>query len=414
MPQGDSAESTNVVLELPGTGIRFDTWKSYSFHESYLEPSSSFSVTLGDETISNKLQAAVAPGKVIQLTINGKIQATCIVDRVCGRRSRGGGTDISIEGRDFLSPAIDGNPDPFTTQFPASSTLFDVIAGTFGPFGISAYSVDNDVNKNVITGQVRGQPSSKKGRPLKSFTIHQLKAEPNESAYQFASRITQRFGLWIRPSSDGASIVICKPEFEQTSRYRLVHKRGAPGTSNNIINVDWSRDGQEQPSAIVATGFSTGGEQNRSKIKAIAVNELAVEAGSGFTNPRLATLVKTHKDAKQVPFRNTFGAGIGYPALPIRTMFMHDQESKTIDELTHFVQRELSLRQRKAFTYHATVEGHMNNAQPWCVDTICDVDDDYAQVHGPLWVLSRRFYKDRSSNGTRTDLEMILPGTLVF
>lgn len=428
---GQSPENGECVLEIidnsTGVAYRLDTWKSYRFNSHFLTPTDGWSATLGDDSVGDKLIAALKPGMKVQLKVEGKTQGSGFIDDVEITSDRSGGTEVTITGRDVLAPAVDGCVDP-TLKFSDGSSLYDVLNGVFSPFGLSTFLPDNDTNRGVMTGQVRGTPTSKKGKPLKSFVLHQVKPYPNESAYDFASRICQRRGLWIWPSADGNVIIVSRPDFDVGPDFVIRHKRGADGVKNNVLRSSVRYSAEEQPSVIVATGYGTGAENPLASLRVIMVNELTAFDANGNLQPQVQAILNQYPNAKRVPARlkyappsplvqssdsQYFTTSMQIPTKVSRPMFLHDDESKDIDKLTNFVVREMALRQRRALQAHYTVEGHINSGMPWAVDCCVDVDDDVSNLHERLWVLSRTLIKDRSG-GTRTDLELIRQHTLEF
>jgi prophage tail gpP-like protein len=433
-----------VTLGIPATGLLIDTWKSYHFNDHFLTPTDGWSMTLGDEIISDQLLTQLIPGAIVQFTINGHIQSTGYIDSVTVDSSRAGGLDVVVEGRDVISRAYDVNIDP-RLQFKANYTLVELLVSALGPFsppGVSwanegAYLIDNTDNKNIISGAVRGpitRPkvvqsfgdrsliptnptggpnTALKGRRLQDVRLHQTKPWPNEGALAFSARVCQRQGLWIWATSDGTKLVVGQPNFDEEPRFTLTHRLGANSKGNNILHSSVKRDSSEQPSVIVATGFGSGGEYDRAKLKAMMINPIAAYDKNGNLQPDVQAFVNNHTDAKLIASQVTPPSTARFTSLNARPMFLHDDESKTAAELENFIRREMALKMHKAFWAKYTVEGHTNGGNPWCVDAGVSVDDDVSNVHGNLWILSRSFMKARGA-GTVTELECILPYSLAF
>jgi prophage tail gpP-like protein len=413
---GEAPEEAVIALEIRELGLRIDTWKSYRYNSHFLTPTDGWSFTLGDESLKDSITEKIAVGQRVTLSINGHVQGDGYIDALEVSSSRNRGTDITVHGRDRLAPVVDSCIDP-ATRFTAGMTLFDVVQKVFSPFGWltdADFLVSNETNRNVITGQSRGTPTSKKGKPLKSFTLHQLKPYPHEGAFQFAARIAQRFGLWIWLSAEGNVVILAKPSFEQEARYTIRHKRGTTGPAlrNNVLSGQVRKDGTEQPSVIIATGHGGGGEHPRAHMKVAMINELVGLDDGGSPTAEVAAVLAKHPDAKVVEQRSVFGKAARY-STKARPLFLHDDESKTLEQLEGFVKREMALKQRNSMVATYTVEGHTQNDIPWCVDTMVDVDDDVSNVHESLWLLSRTFEKGRNS-GTTTTIELIRPYTLDF
>jgi len=410
---GERPESAGIVLENLDLGIQFDTWTSYRFSDHFLTPADGWSMTLGDESVGDQLIAKLQPGQTVRLTVNGHVTSTGYIDAVSVSTDRSSGTNVTLEGRDKMGAVVDGSIDPLT-RFTANQTIFDVASAVLTPFNFSTLAVDNDVNKGVITGQLRGVKTTKKGKVLKSYQLaNQLKPHPHEGAFAFLSRLTQRSGLWVWPSADGQFVVLAQPDFDQEKLYDITHKRGAAGAANNVISGHVRRDGGDQPSMIVATGAGTGGDNAFGQLRVLAVNGFTAYDAMGVLRPEVQQVLTTYRSAPVVQTLGVFPAWQQYPQKTSRIIYLHDDESHTIDQLTVFAKREMSLCQRKTLTATYVLEGHECNGMPWAIDTIVQVEDDVSNIHERMWVLSRTFTKDRST-GTRTTVELIRPGTMLF
>ena len=409
-----------------------NTWKQYSYNSHFLTPTDGWSFTLGDEVVKQSILEGIFVGQRVTLSINGHTQGDGYVDKIQINGNRSSGVSVSVEGRDRFAPVVDGNIDPQNVRFNSSQSLWDVLYAVFSPYGWTVqatigpdaqYIVSNEANRNVITGEAQGVPATKLSKPIKSYQLHQLKPYPNEGNFAFAARVAQRFGLWIWLSADGRQVIIGKPDFGQAKKYDIRHKTGAAGSLNNVLDYHVERHAGEMPTVIVATGFGGGGEYPRGGLKCVFPNILTGYTALGAVRPEVQAIINANGDGKIVlpsteslQYLNTralTGVSTNFFNSQHRPMYLHDDESKTLEQLENFVRREMSLRQRSALTAVYTLEGHSHNGRPWCVDTIVNVDDDVCGIHGNMWVMSRTFTKDRMS-GTRTRVELILPYTMEF
>jgi len=192
-------------------------------------------------------------------------------------------------------------------------------------------------------------------------------------------------------------------------------------------------DVSNQPNIIVADGFGGGGEFGHSKLQAILLNPAVAyypggEASPTKTQAQVASdggfaasaayqaFFKKYKNAQVLKPKHTFYTPMYTPTL--RVMYLHDDESKTPDELANFVYREMALRIHQSLSAHYTVYGHGQPAldgsfTPWAVNTVVDVQDEVGGIAEPMWVLSRTFNKSRRG-GTTTDLELLRLYSLEF
>jgi prophage tail gpP-like protein len=221
-------EKEQVRLRLRRANIDLTSWERYSFNSNFLQPSDAFSFTVGAEKLDDQTKDALQVGAEVQLILNGQTQADGYIDGITVSASPSGGVEYQIDGRDRLSRAVDSNADP-TLTFKASMSLLDVLKKIFGPFGWSSdehFIEDNDANIGVLSGtpsEATGSRTAKKhfGEVLKSTKIHQLRPHNGEGAFAFASRLTQRHGLWIWPSSDGEQLIVSRPGFTAEPIYKI-------------------------------------------------------------------------------------------------------------------------------------------------------------------------------------------------
>ena len=408
------SDGDDVVLLLTQSNIQIVNWVEYSYNEHFLTPSDAFSFTIAEERVDAETAAALVPGAAVTLTINGFVQSSGYIDAVEKRASRGSGVEWHIHGRDKLGQAVDAGIDP-TTQFKAKQTLVDLLLAVYAPFGWTtpdAFVVDNDENRGTLTGQKRGKRTSKKGKVLKQFEIHQLRPYAKEGAHEFAARVCQRQGLWIWPSADGQKLIVSTPDFEQDPIYTI---RRTYNADNNVLDGTVTYDVSNQPSIIAAEGFGGGGEYGHGRVRASMANPV-----TQVTLTPAADAIARTVFSKYTPVLPTKHAPSYSPVLvpSMRVMYLHDDESKTQDELNNFVYREMALRVRQSLSVHYTVEGHGQGFDdgtfcPWGVDLVVDVHDEVGGVFEPMWVLSRTFKKSRNG-GTTTDLELLRLYSLDF
>jgi prophage tail gpP-like protein len=385
---------------------QFDRFLSCELTEDYLSPSDSGSFDIDEKELSTADAEVLVTGAKYQISINGAPQSVGIIDEVISNVDRGSGTVIHVETRDWMAPMVDGQVDP-RIRFTPNQTLLDVLEKVAGQFGATAFATDNVANRNVITGRVYGTPTSKKGKPLKSYVLHEEKPFPNEGAFAFMSRISQRFGLWLRPAVDGHTIIVGKPDFDQAPRYGLQLAYGDNSLSNNVEKGHFARSRKEQPSILYASGFGAGGDFPKSKLRSGIVNPVV--------NADNSAIINAYPDVKLQSVDPVTAAFPPFIEQIARAAFLYDSSSHTQAQLDAYVLRELSLRMRKALVARYEIMGHMLNGQPVSIDTIVNVNDQRKTVQwqGPLWLLGRKFSSSASS-GKRTNLDLILPGSLVF
>ena len=403
-----------VRLRVMDGQVDLTRWTTYDFASDFLTPSDSFYFQLGtDEPLPDKERAAIKLGARVRVIVESNTLAEGYIDKVEVNASRGGGTTYGIRGRDRLGQTLDTVTDP-AFQLKEGGTLADLLKRLFGQFGFvndEHFEIDNAANREARSG-IRGTPTTRGGkrkgpRPLKSFVLHQLKPYNHESVYHFAARVAQRHGLWVRVSADGEKLILAKPDYDQEPAFILRRSRDGSG---NIIDGSVSFDMTNQPTMIIADGFSGGAEFGKGSIKSYIVNPLLGLTDTGdYTDEVKAVLAKHPKAVENV----MPGAAFPFRAadIPFRPMYLHDDESKTQEQLNAFVKREMSLSFRKSLHASYTVEGHGQNVNDrfvaWVPDTVVEVQDEVAELTERLYVLGVHWNKSRGGTGTTTKLDLV-------
>lgn len=457
----DRPEDGEIVLEIDQGGgvggkVSVKNFISYSFNDNFLAHTESWTFTIADTHITHELDLALRPRRRVQLKINDRIQASGIIDRITTHTSRNGGVEITVEGRGVLSPAVDACIDPRTT-FEPGMNLLQFLQKVFAPFGFTdpkQFLIRNDDNINVMSGN--NHRSNKKipekgKKALANYQIHLLKPETHETAYNFACRVTQRFGLWIWATADGKSIVVDKPSFpvqktsiitdrqaalqgldkggkttgwesDSTEGRKAIRKQFHSG--NNVLTSVAVRDGASQPGVIFATSSSTGGQNPRENYTVAVINPLIqsnlseVFAAYPKTKSLDLSYLGENFEGDGTTTKIVNRSGLAFVDTGARPLFLTDTNSKSQEELENFLKRELAKRMCKALTYSFETTGHEytnedGNKAPWTIDSMVLVDDDYAGIHGEMYIVGRTFTKSRNG-GTKTKLDCILPHTLEF
>jgi prophage tail gpP-like protein len=415
----DDSDSQSVSITFRN-GFKIERFDGYDFASDFLTPADSFSFHIGlDENgISDELKNALKLGAEIQLKVESNVLACGHIDDVEFSADRSGGTVVSIHGRDKLGQTLDTVADP-TFKLPNGGTLAQLLKLQLGRFGWpddESFETDNAANRDAKKGKrgIKIKTSSgktKKGKTKKGgnkrladFILHQTKPYNHESVFHFCSRVAQRHGLWIWASADGEKLIVSAPDFNQEPAFLLHRGRDGKG---NILSGSVRFNLSEQPTMIIADSFAVGGggEYGKGRNKAYIVNPVL----GPIQSVEVADLLERHKGAVKNILNQ---AAFPYPIedVPFRPMFLHDDESKTQEQLNAFVKREMSLMYRKSMTMRLTVEGHGQTVDDvfvaWTPDTVVDVDDEISGVFEQMYVLGAAYHKSRQG-GTTTTLDLI-------
>lgn len=410
----DNPELASLNIELPVAGLSYPHTLGYELMSHYLVPCSGFWYDLDEDELSQADKTALTPGAAVRVSVNDLPQVCGYLDTVDVRSSRSGGTIWHMECREWNSPILDAHADP-EMQFSETQTLEQLIStalSSFTAFGGGAISLvtDASANRNIITGSLRGTKTNKNGTLVKSALAHRVKPYQHEGVWTFLERVCQRFGLWLRASADGSTIIASQPDFTQDPSYGLVHVLSAT-TNNNVIDGGIKLSRMNQPTAILASGFGAGGVFANSKLRAAVLNPVMSVSSA------LVSLIKSYPGISIIETPDLGAApvavGIGFADNNARPLYLYDSESHNLAELTSFLRRELSLKMREGLRGSYSIEGHRLGGQPVAIDTVIQVDDDRSNYSGPLWVQDRTFSK-RAGEGTKTKMTLIRLGTLSF
>jgi len=459
---GVSQDSDSVSLQVFSTGEVLTGWSSYTFTESFLTPSDSWTFTIEGEDAVAAFTPKLLAGTKVSLLINGRIQTTGLIDKADPHTTKGGGTALVVDGRDMMSQAVDGCISPNLVLRPGM-TLMDLLVAVFTPYGFKIFSRTNLTNRAIITGNdgkktftrtelvpapvalvtlgptgqrvsvfvptVGGQSQMVSvgseydpTRPafLTSLPIANAKPHFGEGAFEFVARILKRFNLWIWPNSLGDTIIVGAPDFGQPATFALTHS--ATTGQNDTLTSSFPRDRMNQPSAIVAVGHGGGGNYAATTLKCAMVNELTgLDAGGNVKFDVLQAIADGLVGSSGVdPFKFILKFRVQLaPFAPdfancaARVVYREDDEAHTPGQLEGFVRTEMAKFQHKAAIYHCTVPGHTQGGNVWAIDTMCIVNDERAGCQERMWLLTRTFAKSKGA-GTVSTLEFCRPYTIEY
>lgn len=409
----DNPELEEIVLEFPKAGIVLDTFIEYDFESDLLTPSDGFSFTVASDRLTDEVRTALRPGTEVQLKLRGIVLATGYVDSLEVGATTGNGAEWRLRGRDKLGLAVDCHADPTETLKPKMS-LVAALKKLLGPFGWNSDDsfaadglADREVRQNVQGKRVVVSKAKKprKRKALSKFELHQLKPYFGEGLFDFAKRIAEHQGLWIWPSADGKQLIVSRPDFDQAAVQKIF--RSADGNITNVLDGVVRIDSGDQPTLLMAFGFSGGGDAERSRIQVIVANSAVYTDDTTFLD-----LKKKYPGARVV-ITHSFPLPLYTPKN--RVLFLHNNDAQTIQQLEYFARKKLAELQRHSFGARYTVEGHGQMVPEgfavWAIDTVVDVDDRVGYVNEPMYVLGRGFHKSRRG-GTTTTLDLIRLNTI--
>lgn len=438
------SELDTVTMRLPALGLEIKTWDRYSIREDYLTPAAAFDFTFStnDPTTYN---AVLVDGAQIEIAVNDRIQLTGTIEKVRRQSNRDGGLRYQLSGRDFYGPVVSGSANP-KIKITSGQTVADFLSAILAPYGITTVYVGDEENFSVVTGFARGKGKAQtktyqakvaksraatadgksaavvyetktitevvsRDRPdLKTLPLDQRQVKVGDGAHQTIEKILSRIGLHVRASADGSGVIVDSPRFGGEPTHRVFHRLDG---ESNVLDGSIQIDGESQPACVVMFGATGGADIAKTRLKVCAVNELVAVKPSGALSRGVRDILAQYPGITVLPLRSQLvptEERLISRRVPV-PMFMKDDESKSIAQLTAFARRTLSAKQRDYLKASYVVRGHTVDGAPWAINSIVDVDDDYRGFHGRLWCAGRTFTKSREE-GTRTSLDLILPYTL--
>lgn len=445
-------------------GQEISIWKEYSYTSDFLSPTDNWRFVVGNETLTDELLNLLVPGNKVEFFIDGIKQSAGYIDIIdaSGNRATGANT-IVVEGRDTFAPVVDSQIDPlhkYPEKYPLDKLILDVLE----PFNFKTIEIDNAANVEVkarLASDLLKPRKHRGNRPdLRRFPVPKKKPQHNDSFFNFLSRITQRYGLWMWPTVDGDGVVVSSPDYDQDPKYEIRRKRN--GAANNIQSGGIRKDSTEQPTFISCTGDIPAVTHEHAKMRVVIDNPYVVglglgqsfaeylssDVGRGASPESIAAtrndaiksskelllletrdkqdekfghlqysasqekqtfnefLVRTHKEVvagskwTEVIKVKPIVLNNVYASKVARPRFLRDGDSHTIEELRFFARRQLSLCIRKAYVGRYRMAGHKLNGNIVNVDTIIDIDDEQCRHKGPMWIQSVTFSMSRTQGAT--------------
>ena len=268
---------------------------------------------------------------------------------------------------------------------------------------------------------------------FETLKIKKLKPEPHETAYSFAETHAKRFHLhiWGYPAGDG--IVVGQPDYTQDPIYSFVNKYD--GNGNNMHESWIEIDSVNMPCAIIAKGWSGGGDFATTTIKCAKVNEYLgympgayqanptsgskAQFNSQYIKPSILARINRFNNLKILdPVDNLLlyqdsQRFFNTEDVKQTVVYWEDKTSRTQDALEASVHRRMSDFMRNAVRLHIKVDDHQQNGNIYRYNTIATVLDEKLGINAPFWIEDCVFRKS-TGEGTVTELKLIPLNTLFF
>lgn len=323
------------------------SWTSLELDADYMVPASAWTVTA--RTPDAVTWSQLAPGLPVVIEAGGDVVLRGTLEAISSRRTKAGGLEVRLSGRDLAAALVDCGPGP-SWAFP-STTLAATAQAAMAALG--------------VLGTV--EPSAEASTPIS------VRPETGESYWELLNRYAKRarLGLWMSPLG---ILRIGRPDYLALPVATLVNSRLVPA-SNNVLDWAYTRDVTQQRSPVTVVG----------------------QAGDSDFGAPVTSALGLALDADLV----TLGLS--------RPLWLDDGEVGSILSATDRAREEVSRRRLSAERIEATVPGlFAAPATVWTPGQMVAVQDDIHGQTGLWWVRSRAIRMDQQS-GTRTTLVLHPP-----
>ena len=425
-----------VALEVGGE--RLHTWTTYSVDSDLLRPADEFHLTVevgtGADQVSQDeyrgLRQLLAPGSEFRLYVGDDItghrqerylQMTGRIDDTSIDNSRAKGTVIQVTGRDIAGHLVDSST-PVGLVRDEGTAFLDLVRAAVEPWGIEVLA-DGTASRDILTGRsvltsserLQIEEARAQGIPAASFTramrrraernaqpvdevagvtadprararrsnqllasdvqrLTQKRAAPRagETVWNFLERHAARLGLMLWADPRGR-LVVSAPHYDQDPLYRFVRRwRNDADDPNTILSGSRRQSGADRFSEVTVYGRSRGNDVTRTAIRATVSDD----------------------------------------AWPIhRSIVVHDNGLRTVEEAERRAQRELQARLAEADVLEYEMPNHGLGRYLYAIDTMAAVVDEITGVEASWYITRRTFTKDRSG-GTSTRVRLVPSGAI--
>lgn len=369
-----------VAIETAQGG--FTAYSSVELVQDMLEPAS-LQISVGDDRSWRSLSNLVAPGRVVRLFLNGRLQFTGRFEENDTPATVAAGSQTSIVARTKLADAVYRSADPKTR---ISGSIRDFILALYAPLNYAPadFLFDAATDRALLTGVRVGEPTPVDLEPIQEG---RAKVQPGEEIFTCAKRHLARHRLMHWDGADGR-IVVGRPDDAQAPLYSLRTKRGAAGLFNNVSEPRRIRDWSELLAEVRVYGNTLGEDFEPSPLRGTAVDNdaLAMVAETGHFN---------------------------------RLLLIPLQGPSTAARAAAQAQRELASRSKRKSAWDLPIDewtfwtGRLGI--PWAINTTVDVDVDVVGGEGAgRWLITRVSRVLDVERGPYGSLSVCAPSTFVL
>lgn len=324
-----------------------EEWESFYLDSDLTIPADAFQLVpsgFGPEYFSD-----ASPGDLVEISVNDELVLTGYLDDFDGVRDKRTRRAV-LQGRDKASLLVDCCPEPLTMK---NVDLVQFAGNLFG-----------DLYHDFLVHS--------EGPALTPFK--EVQVSPGQTYWDVLSYYAEKqdIGIWLDPNGD---LVIGQPQAEL--KYWLFDSSD-PGQAikNNVLRLTVRESMAERFSTVVVLVHAQG--------NSFFHGEDATEIRGVANDPELADLY------------------------PPRILVITDYDVENTAQANTLAEKKLREGKLASFTCTAEVEGFTQDGWAWKPGDLVHVESDEFELNKDLFLLSRRFIKDR--RGERTILRMGFEG----
>lgn len=371
--------------------------KSYTVEVGVFEQPAAFSLTvaLPDvlETTPGKFRKKYPPRTPFELRIGDRPLQSGLSDGFPKLATSGGGTSITVKGRDAMAPLHDACVRSDSSF--ADHTYRELVEAALKASGVAAPKVvvDGFADRKLRTGinltEIAPPATSvlvqelEKGKNGKARIVaSSFQSKIGETWFEFIRRHIDRAGLFLWSGADG-TYILSRPAREQAPIYQITRSLDPDFARQrgSIVSDSWDDDTTQRYSEVVIYGRYGGKKFGRGKAK------------GAYEDPEML--------------------GWGYD----RPLTLRDVYVQSPATAAYLAKRKLAESRRQGFRLSYTVAGHTvpsvngNTFGVWSPDTIVHVTDELYDIDANFYIENVTFSRNPQ---TETTLRLMRPEDLVF
>ncbi|NLO90664.1 MAG: hypothetical protein GX410_01555 [Elusimicrobia bacterium] len=318
-------------------------------------------------SISPRAGLAVADFARVQLSVNGQLALTGVVDSVERECSKEGRT-VKLSGRDLMGLVVDQYAEQF--NFEPKITL-PVLAQTL----LTSVPL---INVKGITYEA-------------ADPVHQEEllaiASPGQKVFDVLKAFASARGLLFYALPSG-QFVFGRPRSTGAPRFKITFNRSC--AANNALTGKVLQNFAARYKKIVVHGLLQGQDEAESQQK--------TEAAAGSS-----TAYKTDSEVKQT---------VVLKDVPLNRVYVEHENNGAI-EVRHRANMIASRQRFESYKLTYTVPGHSQAGRVWDINELCEVEDDINGVKKGAYLIYGRTFRLDKDNGPTTELRLGYPGVVL-